>query len=224
MTELIAGLISQSKDTSFTHRLYGQTLAVSFSLPRLVLSWAAYHGGFRQQVSHIVIHQKSSTPMQSARQAASHLGLRGTVVGMTTQADLHYSVVTASDAELQACAITNVDCSNLASVGDPTNFEDDQLQQIHATAINIILITNYRFTQEAMLEALAISTEAKTKAMYEFGFRSRTGEPASGGKADCVAIAVGPERRYERCAKDTKWGELIGRASLEGVRKALAGC
>jgi adenosylcobinamide amidohydrolase len=88
--------------------------------------------------------------------------------------------------------------------------------------INLIVTVNYGFTHEAMLEALAIGTESKVKAVYEAGLRSKANADfATGTGTDCVAIAAGPERRYRICGKHTKWGELIGRASLESIRGAL---
>jgi adenosylcobinamide amidohydrolase len=73
-----------------------------------------------------------------------------------------------------------------------------------------------------MLEAMAIATEAKVRAMYEFGLRSvTTGQPATGTGTDCIAVASGHDRRYVFCGKHTKWGELVGRASLESIRGAL---
>ena len=84
------------------------------------------------------------------------------------------------------------------------------------------MAVNYAFTHEAMLEAMAIVTEAKVQAMFEFGLKSvSTGQPATGTGTDCIAVAVGHDRRYVFCGKHTKWGELVGRAAIESIRGAL---
>ncbi len=221
MIEIVEGVVPQSRDKSFVCKKSGKTLVISFAQPRPALSWATYHGGFRSQVSHIVLHALNSLPVQNARQAASRLDLRGTVVGMMVRNDIGFHTITAVDGDLHASVISTVDRSALASVGDPVAVSDSQELSVYPTAINIILITNYHFTQEAMLEAISIATEAKTRAIYELSLHGKSGQLATGGETDCIAIATGIERRYTHCRKDSRWGELIGRASLECMRKAL---
>ncbi len=113
-------------------------------------------------------------------------------------------------------------CTNLATVGEEGKYLDHRAEVICGDTINLIVVANYRFTHEAMLEAMEIVTEAKVKVMHEFGLRSKaSGEPATGTGTDCVAVAVGHDRRYLFCGKHTKWGELLGRAALESLRTAL---
>ena len=222
--EIVEGVIPQPRDKSFVSRKCGKTLVVSFALPRPVLSWAAYNGGFRPRVSHVIIHAVDSIPVQSARQAASRLDLRGTVVGMMVRNELDFHTVTVADGDLKVSAIAVADCSMMASVGDhPAHPIETPGPRIHLTAFNFILVTNYSFTQEAMLEAISIATEAKSRAIFELGLHTQSGELATGGAADCIAVVSGLERRYERCCKEDTWGMLIGRASLECMRRALVG-
>jgi adenosylcobinamide amidohydrolase len=220
--EIVEGVIPQSRDKSFICRKHGKTMVVSFALPRPALSWAIYNGGFHQRVSHVIIHAVDSLPVQSARQAASRLHLRGTVIGMMIRNELDFHTITAAEEDLHASAIVAADCSMMASTGTrPVNPIDTHEEHVYPTAFNIILVTNYHFTQEAMLEAISIATEAKSRAIHEFGLRTPSGEPATGGMADCVAVVSGHDRRYKRCCKGDTWGMLIGRASLECMRRAL---
>lgn len=213
----------------FEHRIVGDALIVSFSRPVQVMSWSILHGGFRPQTTHIINQhidassQESTPPATYLRQAVSRLGLRGTVVGMMTAADVRrYSFAKTTHAGLNAYALTTARYLNLDSVGDQADFMETKDAVRRIGTINLILVVNYMFTHEAMLEAMAIATEAKVKALFELGLRSgTTGEPATGAGTDCVAIATGFERRYRFCGKDTKWGELIGRASLDSLRAAL---
>jgi adenosylcobinamide amidohydrolase len=216
---------------SFEHRIAGDALIISFSRPLQVMSWSILHGGFRPQTAHIinqhmsVSSQENTPPETSLRQAVSRLGLRGTVVGMMTAANVRrYSFAKTTHDGLNAYALATARCSNLASVGDQADFMETKDSPRRVGTINLILVVNYKFTHEAMLEAMAIATEAKVKALFELGLRSSTtGEPATGTGTDCVAIATGFERRYHFCGKDTKWGELIGRVSLDSLRAALRG-
>ena len=212
----------------FKLRIMGSTLVVSFPRETRVLSWAILNGGIRPNVKHIVNHHVEGSTLENEpdtllRQVASRLGLKGTVVGMMTAADVgQYSIAQASYEDLTACSIATAGCANLATVGEEGKYLDHRAEAICPNTINSIVVANYQFTHEAMLEAIQIVTEAKVKVMYEFGLRSKaTGEPATGTGTDCVAVAVGHDRRYVFCGKHTKWGELLGRATLESVRAAI---
>ncbi len=228
MTSVNIGPPLNGEPGIFKHRIMGSTLVVSFPRETRVLSWAILNGGIRPNVKHIINHHVEgstlkSEPATTLRQVVSRLGLKGTVVGMMTAADVrHYSMARASHKDLVAYSIATAGCTNLATVGEEGKYLDHRAEAICGDTINLIVVANYRFTHEAMLEAIEIATEAKVKAMYEFGLRSKaTGEPATGTGTDCVAVAVGHDRRYLFCGKHTKWGELLGRAALESLRTAL---
>jgi adenosylcobinamide hydrolase len=213
----------------FEHRVVGETLVVSFLRPVQILSWAILNGGFRSQVAHFINHRVATcspggiAPETYLRQVGGRLGLKGTVVGMMTAADVHrHSISYASYKDLKAIALATAGCNNLATVGEEGHFMESESLPLCIGTINLLVAVNYHFTHEAMLEAIAISTEAKVKAIHEAGLRSRQiSELATGTGTDCVAIAAGTERRYRICGKHTKWGELIGRVSLAVIRDAL---
>lgn len=144
-------------------------------------------------------------------------------MGLLTGADVHrFSMACAVHNELQAYVISTAGCGNLATVGETGNYVEQDSPPVPAGTINIIVALNYAFTHEAMLEAMAIITEAKVRAIYELGLKSvATGEPATGTGTDCIALAVGHDRSYIFCGKHTKWGELVGKASLDSIRGAL---
>jgi adenosylcobinamide amidohydrolase len=204
------------------------TLVVTFPGPRNVMSWAILNGGVRTHASHIINHHVDPNahdpdPRRTLRQAASRIGLKGAFVGMLTGADVRrFSMARATHNELQAYVISTAGCGNLATVGEPGNYVEGGSQLVPVGTINIIVVLNYAFTHEAMLEAVSIVTEAKVRALYELGLKSvATGESATGTGTDCVAVAIGHDRRYIFCGKHTKWGELVGKASLDSIRGAL---
>jgi adenosylcobinamide amidohydrolase len=119
-------------------------------------------------------------------------------------------------------ALSTASCRNLAAVGEPGAFIEGRSRFSEIGTINLIIAVNFHFTHEAMLEAMAIATEAKVRVLYELNLRSRqTNQPATGTGTDCVAIASGHERRYRFCGKHTKWGELIGKTCVESVGEAV---
>jgi adenosylcobinamide amidohydrolase len=212
----------------FKLRVENSTLVVTFPGPRNVMSWAILNGGVRNHASHIINHHVdphtlADDPRKALRQAASRIGIKGTFVGMLTGADIRrFSMARAVYNELQAYVISTAGCGNLAAVGEAGNYVEGTSRPIPSGTINIIVALNYAFTHEAMMEAMAIVTEAKVRAAYDFDLKSvATGQPATGTGTDCIAVAVGHDRRYVFCGKHTKWGELVGRASLESIRGAL---
>jgi adenosylcobinamide amidohydrolase len=209
-------------------RVIEETLVLSFRRPVEVVSWALLNGGLRSDVAHIINHHvgaraPNELPTKTLRRVVGRLNLKGTVVGMMTAVDIRrHSVSRVTHEDMQACAVATAGCGNLATVGETGNFVEGKSQPMCVGTINLIVAVNYGFTHEAMLEALTVVTEAKVKAVFEAGLRSKANsELATGTGSDCVAIAAGSERRYRICGKHTKWGELIGRASLESVRAAI---
>jgi len=212
----------------FNLRVEKNTLVVTFPGPRNVMSWAILNGGLRVRASHILNHhvdprEPGDDPRKTLRQAASRIGIKGTFVGMLTGADVRrFSVGRAAYNEFQAYVIATAGCGNLATVGETGQYVEGKSPPVRTGTINIIVAVNYAFTQEAVLEAMAIVTEAKVRATFEFGLKSvSTGQPATGTGTDCIAVAVGHGRRYVFCGKHTKWGELVRKASLESIRGAL---
>lgn len=213
----------------FKIRVEHNTLVVTFPRPRNVISWAILNGGMRTHASHIINHQvdphtPDSDPRRTLRQAASRIGIKGSFVGMLTGADVRrFSMGRTLYNDLQAYVISTAGCGNLATVGEAGTYVEGN-PPVSPGTINIIVVLNYAFTHEAMLEAMSIVTEAKVRAVYEFGLKSvATGQPATGTGTDCIAVAVGHDRRYVFCGKHTKWGELVGRAALDSIRGALRG-
>jgi adenosylcobinamide amidohydrolase len=178
MNGVSAGATPHNRTEAFEYRIVRDTLAVSFFRPIPVMSWAILNGGFRSQTAHISNHRveagsPNGSPGETLRKLAGHLRLKDTVVGMMTAADVRsYSIAKASHGDLCAHALTTAGCSNLATVGEEGRFVEGESQPTCAGTINLIVMINYRFTQEAMLEALAIATEAKVRAVYESGLRS----------------------------------------------------
>jgi adenosylcobinamide amidohydrolase len=212
----------------FKVRVEKNTLVVTFPGTRNVMSWAILNGGVRTRASHIINHHvdpctSDSDPRKTLRQAARRIGIQGTFVGMLSGADVRrFSMACAVYNELQAYVISTAGCANLSTVGESGNYVEGDSPPVPAGTINIIVALNYGFTHEATLEAMAIVTEAKVRAVYELELKSvATGESATGTGTDCIAVAVGRDRRYIFCGKHTKWGELVGKASLESIRGAL---
>jgi adenosylcobinamide amidohydrolase len=205
-----------------------ESLIVTLLRPAHVVSWAPLHGGLRTHAREILIHRveqdfNAAYAGITLRRAASRGRLTGTIVGMCSSGQVSdYAVGTASYEELQAETLCIADTFGLAMVGESGTFVERLSSRRSSQAINMVIAVNYNMTHEAMLEAIGIATETKVRILHEFGLRSRTsGEPATGSAVDCVAVTSGHDRRYTLSGKNTKWGELIGKAGVASLRSAI---
>jgi adenosylcobinamide kinase/adenosylcobinamide-phosphate guanylyltransferase len=107
--------------------------------------------------------------------------------------------------------------SNALAVGDPATYEEKP------GTINLIVVLNQPLTESALVEATAMITEAKTRALFDVRVKSTVSDSlATGTGTDCVAVACPtgiPTARY--CGKHTLLGELMGRAVSEAMEEGL---
>lgn len=209
--------------TPWSATVHGRTLIVTFPEPYRVLSWAPLNGGFCQARS-ILNHQVRTDEYPAEESAAFLVGLARQlaiaepVVGLMTGVLMERLVRRAlhrQDFALECFATVGV--SNALAVGDPATYDEKP------GTINVIVAVNQPLTDAALVEAVAIVTEAKTRALSEARVKSTVSDAlATGTGTDCVALAcpVGaPVFRY--CGKHTGLGELVGRAVYEAVTEGL---
>ncbi|HXG20992.1 MAG TPA: adenosylcobinamide amidohydrolase [Methylomirabilota bacterium] len=203
-----------------------RTLIVSLPEEYRVLSWAPLQGGFsiaRSFLNHQVRTDEypSEEPGPFLLALARRLGVAEPTVGLMTGVVMERLVrrVIRRDALLLECFAT-VGVSNALAVGDAATYEEKP------GTINIITLVNQPLTDAALIEAVGIVTEAKTRALLEAKIRSTVSDsPATGTGTDCVAVgSPGGTPAFRYCGKHTVLGELLGRvtygAIVEGLRRA----
>ena len=95
--------------------------------------------------------------------------------------------------------------------------------RLHGT-INVVLLTNASLTQGAMAMALITITEAKTAALEDLDVRSSytpLENQATGTGTDNAIVVPGDGPRITCVGGHTVAGELIARATKEGVQEAI---
>ncbi len=95
--------------------------------------------------------------------------------------------------------------------------------RLHGT-INVILLTNAHLTQGAMARALITITEAKTAALEDLDVRSSytpLQNQATGTGTDNAIVVPGDGPEVSCVGGHTVAGELIARATKEGVQEAI---
>ena len=89
--------------------------------------------------------------------------------------------------------------------------------------INIIVITSASLTGSALIEALLVTTEAKSAALQDAGIVSPvSNKPATGTGTDSAAVASGPgpgDVKY--CGKHVLFGELLGGSVIDAVSSSI---
>ncbi|QWC21263.1 heme ABC transporter ATP-binding protein [Bacillus haikouensis] len=96
-------------------------------------------------------------------------------------------------------------------------------QELRPGTINTWVFVNGRLSDEAFIEALVISTEAKVKAMQEQNVVDhRTGTLATGTPTDSILIASTHQgTSYPFAGSVTPLGRLIGKGVFETTKKAI---
>jgi len=86
------------------------------------------------------------------------------------------------------------------------------------------IVTPGTVTDEALLEAMSIATEARTASILEAAVPSlRSGLPATGTGTDCIVMATPLAGRREPYAgKHTRIGHVVGAAVAQAVRRGAA--
>ena len=204
---------------------FGRWLVVRFGTPHVVASWAIVGGGlggadavaWRQ-----VDESQLRPPVDAARWLRAHMSeerLHRTV-GLLTSRDLDAWVDATSPAVggVTARCVATVGLGNALRAGDPPG------PCARIGTINALVCVDAALSQSALLEGLAIATEAKTAAILESGTRSRrTGLPATGSGTDCLVIAApdGQTPAAPYAGKHTAIGAAIGAAVFDAVGQGV---
>ena len=214
-------------EEAFSVRAGENAIIVSFRAPARVLSWALLNGGLCRS-DHIVNHYVRSDdvrfcadPRSWLTNAVENLALDGKAVAMATAVPMkNYAQVSFAGLNAEVSCLATVGCGNALAAGDPASAAITET----AHTINLIVIVQPALSDAAMVEAIQIATEGRTRALYEAGVRSTVSNlPASGTGTDCIALAsLGAAAGAEYCGKHTVLGELIGRAAYAAVQQGLA--
>jgi adenosylcobinamide amidohydrolase len=197
-----------------------QLLVARFAEPHRVVSWAIVGGGLRRARS-VAWVEVSDTELRPPVDAHAHARMRLDAAGvpdavaLLTSRDLRaYVDVTETFRDVSCRCIATVGLGNALRAGDPPGPDG------HIGTINVLCHASVPLTDEAMLEALALASEARALAIREADVPSQISAlPASGTGTDCIVIAspeTGDMQRY--AGKHTVLGHLIGRTVHDAVR------
>jgi adenosylcobinamide amidohydrolase len=199
-------------------------LVAHFAEPQRVVSWAIVGGGLSRarRVAWVEVADRELRPAvdacELARSRLAAAGVADAVVLLTSRDLRAYVDVCASARELSCRCIATVGLGNALRAGDPPG------PGRHVGTINVLCHVSTPLSDEAMLEALALASEARALAMREADVPSCvSGQPSSGTGTDCIVIASPPSGEPQAYAgKHTAIGHLIGRTVHDAVRDGAA--
>jgi adenosylcobinamide amidohydrolase len=201
----------------------GDWLIARFSAPQSVASWAFVGGGLRRvtTVAWLCVRDADLRPPVDERELLrDRLTMRGLTgaVGLMTSADVsRYADASRAWGAHRARAIATVGLGNALRAGDPPG------PAARIGTINVLCAIDLPLTDEALLEAMALATEARALAVREADIASRrTGLPSSGTGTDCIVIAAPDAPDPARYAgKHTDLGHLVGATVIDAVTRGI---
>ena len=145
--------------------------------------------------------------------------------GLITLAEMNnLSIVSKSFRNLDVTAISTAGVrTNASKAGDPASYWQED-GEYHFGTINIIVLINANLSKSTLMEAFMTATEAKTVALnnlkipsqYSNGYATGTGTDGL-----CIFSNVDSDDEITNAGKHSKLGELVGKAVIESVTKAI---
>jgi len=199
------------------------------SIPHQVASSAVLNGGM-VQANHIVNIKVpkavpcAELPELTLSKYCADSGWGGTAVGMMTAASMDsFCMLKRSEQGIDIAVLVTSGLSNPRRAGDYAEHRQMASNCNQVGTINIIVITSASLTASALIEALLITTEAKSAAIQEAGVLSPvSNKPATGTGTDSVAVVSGPgpgDVKY--CGKHVLFGELLGGLVIDAVSSSI---
>jgi adenosylcobinamide amidohydrolase len=202
-----------------------------------VLSWALVNGG-RCRADAVVWREvrpgelgPDSDARRLMRETLVRVG-RPDAVGLLTARDVRRFEEEHLERDgVRARCVVTVGLGNALAAGDPTTTSATTATtartRVIAGTINVLCAVSAALSEEALLEALALATEARTAALMSACIPSVvSGRAASGTGTDCVVIAA-PAARGSQGAplpfagKHTPCGSAIGAAVHAAVERGV---
>jgi adenosylcobinamide amidohydrolase len=203
-------------------------LIASFAAPVRACSWAIVGGGIVEtaQVAWLEVKDHELDPtvdplvfLETRLRARGLAGAVGLLTGRRLSAHLDVGVARNG---VRARCVATVGLGNALAAGDPAGVAAPP------GTINLLVDVDLPLSDEALLEASAVATEAKCAAMIGAGVRSRlTGRPATGTGTDCIVVTG--HGRSARSApvvtyagKHTAIGAAVGEVVTVAVSRGIA--
>lgn len=172
-------------------------------------------------LNYTVDHKYSSSdPLRDLKIVKKKLALPDDTVGMMTAVFVEDTIINSASLEdLKVVTITTVGVGNKGVAGMPLQYINNNYC---AGTINTIVIIDGNLTTGALANGIITVTEAKVRALYEYGVKSSDGKIVTGTTTDTIVVACtqkGPKISYAGTA--TPVGYLIGKTVYSAIKQGL---
>jgi adenosylcobinamide hydrolase len=203
---------------------------VKFAQPHRALSSAVLNGGYchASDFLNVRVAKHSATPLDdpalTLQRLSEQLHCPGLTVGMMTAASLASLRVlceTISGETLAVLVTTGME--NARRAGDPAEHRALEVVPTNRGTINLAVVTSAQVADEALVEMVAVATEAKVAILHEMEIRSPvSGQLATGTGTDAIAIFAGHGGHRARFAgKHTLLGERLAVMVMQVIRSSV---
>jgi adenosylcobinamide amidohydrolase len=213
---------------SLSHSL--DLVHVRFLRPHRALSSAVLNGGFCNASDFLNLRvakhhpDPAEDPALSLQRLSDELQCAGQAVGMMTAASLASLRVVSENIEGETLAVlVTTGLENARCAGDYAEYRVLDVVPTQCGTINLAIITSIQVDDAALVEMVAIATEAKVAVLHELRIKSPvSGQLATGTGTDAIAVFSGHGSARARFAgKHTLLGERLAVSVVQAIRSSL---
>jgi adenosylcobinamide hydrolase len=203
---------------------------VKFSQPHRALSSAVLNGGFchASDFLNVRVAKHNSTPLEdpalTLQRISEELHCCGLTVGMMTAASLASLRVLCETIGGETLAVlVTTGLENARRAGDPAEHLALEVVPTDRGTINLAVVTSAQVADEALVEMVAVATEAKVAVLHELQVKSPiSGRLATGTGTDSIAIFSGHGSHRARFAgKHTVLGERLAVMVMQAIHSSV---
>ena len=203
---------------------------VAFDRPYRALSCAVLNGGLcaASHFLNVKVARHSPSPAEdpalTLQRLSDQLQCQGVTVGMMTAASLaSLRVACEVIGDERIAVFVTSGMENARSAGDHAEYRSLDTMVHKRGTINLAVVTSVRVAEEALVEMIAIATEAKVAVLHTLGITSPiSGRLATGTGTDAIAIFSGHGSHSARFAgKHTLLGERLASMVMQVMRESL---
>ena len=203
---------------------------INFAQPHRALSSAVLNGGYchADDFVNVRVPKHSAGAMEdptlSLQRLSTQRHCQGVTVGMMTAASLKSCRVLRETIDGETLAVlATTGLENARRAGDPAEHSALESVPTEVGTINIAVVSSADVADEAMVEMIAVATEAKVAALQELGIKSPvSGLLATGTGTDSMAIFSGQGHQRVRFAgKHTLFGERLAVLVMHVIRSSV---
>tara|TARA_B110000503_G_scaffold25349_1_gene40047 strand:- start:12215 stop:12925 length:711 start_codon:yes stop_codon:yes gene_type:complete len=206
-----------------------QLVQIRFSQPHRTLSSAVLNGGYCHASDFLNVQVARHSPQAedpeiTLQRLSDQLQCSGTTVAMMTAASLDSLRVESCTIGDEVLAVTvTTGLQNARCAGDPAEYRSLDVVPSERGTINLAIVTSVQVVDAALVEMVAIATEAKTAVLHELCVKSPvSGRLATGTGTDSVAVFSGHGSGRARFAgKHTLLGEKLALLVMAAIRSSV---